>query len=860
MAVEDIASGIRNAMQRPSPLLFAGAGVGCRVGLPDWNGFIEHLAKTCDDYGDRTSATNIRERAEKGWHASAATVYKTCESIPQGERWKALAHLFTPQHDKETLERLCPLVALGFTAIVTTNYDSSMHNACAAAGKLWARPVELDDDSLKGASLSTDFFIARAHGRASMPTSMVVDTADYDRLKHNQIYLDFLLDILKTRSCLFLGFSFLDPSISHVLDIYEQRLGPIFPKLHTALVPSNSGRLESRLHSLNIETIRYDASQGHVELWQSIRVAFDERSAEVRKESSVVRATLTVPAVQQFMAFAYAQVQSGAQRQPISALVQDGIVLSNLNHVGTGTHRDELLGKVSRTLGMTPDEGSAIVTASLGRLIARGQVQRSPTEERFLRRQAEPNVLEEHLTELVEHVAHRVSVRNAHQLNERDKKIVRNVLEGAFIWRAWDLAAHYAGAGLGVGTDLPAAVRRIVDEQPRGWELSSRASIELAILDLLMSPEDRETPILAKIGRAAFGLQLVLSTPRQALFHRFALPHAIYFDSNVLMPAITKGHPLGPVYKDAIGRLLEASRKSGVASKIAIGEQFIEEIVSHRKLAIQMVEDLDLEDPEKLAQHVLFYGGDASNVFVGGYAGVVGREKRKLTFTEYLRDAAPYTTEAEAAKFIGTLGIGMLPMRFTDKHGGVFAEIFATLLSNYESDHYDRPKDSILIRHEAQQLTQLDRDAAEGRRSLFVTADAHLRRILQRDMRFRKLAGSVVSHLGLIALVDVMVGLEADTRSITRLVWATPHHDQERALFDYFVRLALANYSDGMTMGIQEAAQRVATEAKQQANSEDIDLFGSSPKNLSDTAKYLDRYSNKFFEYWHEANERRKTS
>jgi hypothetical protein len=102
-----------------------------------------------------------------------------------------------------------------------------------------------------------------------------------------------------------------------------------------------------------------------------------------------------------------------------------------------------------------------------------------------------------------------------------------------------------------------------------------------------------------------------------------------------------------------------------------------------------------------------------------------------------------------------------------------------------------------------------------------------------------------------------MVGLEGDTRSLTRLIWATPHIDQERALFDYFVNVAVRDYREGVAMEMQVAAERVAKEMKATADAEQLHLFGRGPTEIAATTKLLDRYEDKFFEYWREAIDRR---
>jgi hypothetical protein len=50
-----------------------------------------------------------------------------------------------------------------------------------------------------------------------------------------------------------------------------------------------------------------------------------------------------------------------------------------------------------------------------------------------------------------------------------------------------------------------------------------------------------------------------------------------------------------------------------------------------------------------------------------------------------------------------------------------------------------------------------------------------------------------VSQIGLVTLIDVMVGLETDDRALARLAWVSPFNDEQQALFEYFMGLACAN-------------------------------------------------------------------
>jgi hypothetical protein len=156
------------------------------------------------------------------------------------------------------------------------------------------------------------------------------------------------------------------------------------------------------------------------------------------------------------------------------------------------------------------------------------------------------------------------------------------------------------------------------------------------------------------------------------------------------------------------------------------------------------------------------------------------------------------------------------------------------------------------------QLTQLKIDASAGVNSIFVSADSQLRRVLRADPDLHDMLGRMVSHLGLMAIVDVMVGLDADARSLARLIWAGRYDDNERALLDYFVGLALREYSDAVAMDMQDVARKLATEAARDATARQLDLFSADPEDVAVNAHFLDRYETEFFKNKAEALERQR--
>ena len=235
-------------------VLFTGAGVGKCVGYPLWPEYIEYLAGVCEKHGAEPEAALIRVWAGKGRLIEASGIYEMSKDIPQGERTRHLAKPFTMQPSNEALKPLTRAFELPFEAVVTTNYDSSQHAAYVAATHQFPRPIEREGTSMLAGADITAFYIARIHGSADAPNSMVLFPGTYQAVKNDEVYQDFLLSLFKTRPCLFVGFSFVDPAIDLVLETYKRKAQTVFKVPHAALLPAEAAatRLADRLSDLNI--------------------------------------------------------------------------------------------------------------------------------------------------------------------------------------------------------------------------------------------------------------------------------------------------------------------------------------------------------------------------------------------------------------------------------------------------------------------------------------------------------------------------------------------------------------------------------------------------------------------------------
>jgi hypothetical protein len=213
-SAEKLARKIYSIFSEGPAILFAGAGTSAKANLPVWSSYLNLLADDAEKYEPAT-AHLMRSRIASGNYPEAASYFKACIEIPVGEKQKNLSAPFDPT--KYEITGLIPLSRLPFRAIVTTNYDRSLHDAYCKVHQQSAQCVELNDATFRLATFGKHHYIARIHGRAEVPDSLILDTNDYNALYQNPEYEDFLKTLFTQNRCVFMGFSFIDPAIARIL-------------------------------------------------------------------------------------------------------------------------------------------------------------------------------------------------------------------------------------------------------------------------------------------------------------------------------------------------------------------------------------------------------------------------------------------------------------------------------------------------------------------------------------------------------------------------------------------------------------------------------------------------------------------
>ena len=262
---------------------------------------------------------------------------------------------------------------------------------------------------------------------------------------------------------------------------------------------------------------------------------------------------------------------------------------------------------------------------------------------------------------------------------------------------------------------------------------------------------------------------------------------------------------------------------------------------------------MGLENPEKLKRHILLFGADGTNVFTGAYASWVGRKKEKISFKEFLAEVAPYSNENGLSRHLDQQGVKTIDYSFKDPvENQRYNLMKSELREAYENLVEERPyrmeksKPTILIDHEAAQLTRLILDTELGRSPIFVTADKTLMSLCK-GPNLGKCTNSIISHLGFVQLIDLVLGLDTDRKTLSRLVWGIGYTNEETSIRNYLIDLALQSYDDAMTRAMWEVVDDISKKTSVKAKEDKINLLSKDVNEKARVAAFFDRVEEGFF-------------
>lgn len=847
---------ITNAIDRffassKEPVLFAGAGVSARAGVLTWGPLLARLKEWIRSRDPQT-ANLMAEYIRDQDLLTAADYFFLSKRVPDGERLAELVTHLCQYNPKELL----PLAKLPFCGFVTTNFDRCLLDAYAAAKGAAALDFRRGDESFKQVLWCTEPFVARIHGGTELATSIVLTSKHFESLAKDPVYHDVLVHLFTRKNVLFLGCSFADPAVRAVFEHINTQYGATPPGLHMALIPDDvDSEFIGRLNRMNVEAIRYDSADRHRVVWEAIDT-FSAKLSKLKPKSAKTEESAIAPfaAAKRYLASCFARIRLSGRIHPLRETVVEGMVSSIIqSYAPKGVAEDEVIKLVHRELGIQIDAAKELVEVALDRL----------SEEKLCHRHNDggrrkiawsgevddSNKLDRAIDVLVRSVVDRSVVQEGLRPKHDLTVSLRDFFREMVLQRGWDLGAAFASNRAPEDVNIG----KLLHQACPLLSLTEIESLKRVCNQMLANPTEEEAKVLVELGRASFALELSIQCPRNTLFHFSVLPEKVYLDANVLMPALTYGHPYHEVYRATIERLRQATAQSVGHLQVIVAYGFLNEMVSHRRLAIEESNEWGESFREGIVKEAVYYGTTNMNVFVGAYANIVQTEK-DLEFSDFLSRYAPYRTEKELAQWVRQRGIVVLGDN--QMRGSKYASISLELQKAYANE-LASGKGVRLIEHDAVQISALCSDLAQNKRSILVTADKRLREMVAKG-QYKYLVEHMVSNVALTQMIDLLVGNPGEARGLANMLWAARSSTKTEEVRQYLLALALREYDEAMAMEMPAVVEQIAEEAVAEADRLGLKM---DTDNASDRRKFLQfvgTFENRFFGAIREQIERRE--
>ncbi len=764
-------------------VLFLGAGVSVEAGIRPWGPALRELADVIDSPGSPSHlyAEVIRQEVATGRYLHAAEQFYLAPLTPE-QQAQALTTVFGKP--PTVTPRLRALARQPYRAVVTTNFDMSFLNACTSEGVALVQYGESPGD-MAAARVSSGRFFLRLHGRIEVPSTLVLSRSQYDRLKTTvPQYPFFIQSLLSDVSIVFFGFSFTDPFFCALLEnIRDASLSRARNTSYALLSDAPSEPCATLLAGLNIIPLTYSNAQAHEEAWSLFATSpppgplSDEHYTEGR-----IRHTLAG-------VLAHLRIQG----QPdLQAAVLGAATLASLEEAGGSGSISAVIDRARADLALPPASADLIKSA-VAQLVSSGRatlmdntISLPPAPSGARSPSAEAGV-----TRVIKGILARAEVRYNHRpapsfdYDACLKEVLLRVL-------AADGMALAHSFVRGQGRDV-SRVDAVVAGAVSSLDTTARRRAEPlrdAIVGVLTRPERDEEEALDELAALSFVVCLTLSDPSLPALAERMVRHPVFLDASIVLPWMSHGHPSERVY----GTIVESLGTARLA------DTYVNEIVSHRRLALGEYEGARLEDRKRFELYAHFYGLNNVNTFIGGFGGSLAAEK-DLSFPEYISRVAPFKTEGEAADFLRKKGLGVQPL------GHIAANLphIQRLLAD-KLQAYGRRRDTIRISHDAMMAGYLlDRGGAA--RPYFVTADRSLIGALTESPYAHVVSHVLFPHQA-FALAQMTGRAHGLVRGLARTVFGVGR-DASKQLREFYTDRVLAEYEPALVGTVPSIVEKI---------------------------------------------------
>ena len=280
---------LKSILQERNPVLMVGAGSSKIVDYPSWSELIDELNLLAPSL-NKTDGEDILEYADR-----IKNQLKEEGKIEQ--YYDYLRDRFKPNNGKHFDDFHRSLLNLGFTGIVTTNYDIVLERAASSCGD-WCDPIDLCSldnkyiifKYLRSISRKQERnIILHLHGCYNNPKKIILTRKDYlhaygeiitkeeedeineEMIKYGQALQTFhrkvIWSLLATHTLVFIGFSMNDEFFMRILEIVKEDFNLDSEPMHFAIMSDRDKERTSKyLESKGVFPLFYPHTNDHLGL------------------------------------------------------------------------------------------------------------------------------------------------------------------------------------------------------------------------------------------------------------------------------------------------------------------------------------------------------------------------------------------------------------------------------------------------------------------------------------------------------------------------------------------------------------------------------------------------------------------
>lgn len=741
------------ALLDPSAALLVGAGASAPAGLPTWRDLLSAIASTLPEY----AAQAVRGFVEQDLYLEAAQTARM--AVRDDDSWYRHFEAFDTRAATTSTWKL--LASMGIPKIATTNWDNIGADSFAA---VWQRAPSIYvgvDEILQPLALTFPH-VVHPHGKAPRRPSLVFTLTEYERAEADHRYKEFWIDLLK-RPLLIVAFSGVDPAFQRALSFIKHtlRIGHLFrPFVFHPRGRDIQGYFPNAV-SLPFDQAAPDDFDGLREGIRTLRDALQSLRYDKKiDENPFLRAGLP------------AHFFATPDRLRLALL---GVDLRS--HCGSGSFAsltillDDLLkgGRTSHAAlvettveYMRVSEAEAVELSANALEFAKIQGWIRTEGHQYVATETAPKVQQGGLDKLIDHIA----VNSQSPMNWTRRERADRFIKDASLAYLGGIGGQAARSLLGLESTPKLDASRLqfhLNKRGLGFGDSPiERQICTTTIRTLDDPPDALKETCGRLSNFSVVSELISFSSGRELLQGFGLDW-IYFDTNILLPAIAPGHP----WHTRCLSLIEKCRRT--VRHLRVLDGFMEELDIQAREAQRLANELD-----SAAFYALARSKGRPNGFLDAFAGwMIQRGDGTVpTYDDYLSATG---LSAGVSGKVTSLSIGT---ESAPREWGRFADVHAKArVAVSSSGRAD------LAKHEADQIALLAQinEAHQTWPARFVTAHTTLRRALQ-QLRL-PVAAAVVPPIALSHLLSAVAPTEIPPASLRELAFARPGIEVAQILF-----------------------------------------------------------------------------